>query len=217
MPITTICDLRGSFGVARDQGSRPTCVAFAVSDAHAAVRGPYVALSVDHLYWHALQRIGGPPNDGVPLETTLESLQDDGQCAESGWPYVDPLPADLSTWRPPATATPTYRRGSKTIGTGTSTIVDQLEKSRAVVVTLLLGERFFQPANGIIVPGPGDADAGYHGVVAVGHGEDGSERYILVRNSWGRLWGLEGHAWVHVDYLETRLHALALISNREVA
>ena len=38
--IAVECDLGSLFGAARDQGDRPTCLAFAASDAHAA---PYAS------------------------------------------------------------------------------------------------------------------------------------------------------------------------------
>ena len=34
MPVTVKTDLRARVGAARDQGQRPTCLAFAASDAH---------------------------------------------------------------------------------------------------------------------------------------------------------------------------------------
>ena len=37
--ITVRQDLRDRFGPARDQGARATCLAFAMSDTHAAMRG----------------------------------------------------------------------------------------------------------------------------------------------------------------------------------
>ena len=216
MAIVAICDLRAPFGAARNQGSRPTCIAFAISDAHAAARGPYVALSVDHLYWHAVRRtFGGHPDDGVTLDTALEALLHDGQCTDTGWPYQDPLPRELTTWLPPATATPVYRRGSTPLSTATPTIIDRLDRGVPTVITLLLGERFHQPVDGVIVPGDRDADTAYHAIVAVGHGLDGSDRYILVRNSWGNFWGLKGHAWVHVDYLGPRIYAIVAMAERE--
>jgi hypothetical protein len=41
MAIDILCDIRPRFGPARDQGPRPTCLAFAISDAHAALREPW--------------------------------------------------------------------------------------------------------------------------------------------------------------------------------
>ena len=213
MAIITLCDLSPALGEARNQGSRPTCVAFAISDAHAAARGAYVALSVEHLYWHAVQRTsGGHPNSGVTLPTALAALLHDGQCVEAGWPYQDPLPSNLAAWRPPTTATPVYRRASRAVGTAITTVLDQLDAGSPVVLALLLGERFYQPVGGVITPGPGDADTAYHAVVAVGCGKDASDQYILVRNSWGDNWGVKGHAWVGVTYLKPRLCGVVLMS-----
>ena len=44
--ITVRHDLRGRFGPARDQGGRETCLAFAMSDAHAAAIGQAVVAAV---------------------------------------------------------------------------------------------------------------------------------------------------------------------------
>ena len=59
MEVTIDCDLRSMFGPVRHQGIRPTCMAFAASDAHAAVRPDWVPLSCEFAYFHALKRDGG--------------------------------------------------------------------------------------------------------------------------------------------------------------
>jgi hypothetical protein len=206
-------DLRSILGLARNQGVRPTCVAFAVSDAHAVARGAYETLSVEHLYFHAVQRtVNGHPARGVALPTALEALRLDGQCAEAGWPYLDLLPVDLTSWIPPSSATPIYRCTYSSVPPKINDIITQLDIGRPVVVTILLGERFYDPVGGIVVVGPGDANTDWHAIVAVGHGEDGANVFILVRNSWGSDWGMEGHAWISATYLEPRLYQLALIS-----
>ena len=50
-----------------------------------------------------------------------------------------------------------------------------------------------------------------HAVVAVAHGLIGTERAVLVRNSWGADWGLAGHAWLPETYLAPRLTHVALL------
>lgn len=217
MTIVSACDLRPVFGTARNQGSRPTCVAFAVSDAHAAARGPFEFLSVEYLYYHSIRRTpGGHPDDGVTLSIALDALGGDGQCIETGWPYIESLPADLSTWKPPATADPVLMRDSEQIDASVGAILNSLDIGVPAVFTLLISECFFDPIDGVVGPSPGDIDVDYHAVLAVGHGRDGLGRYVLIRNSWGEDWGFAGHAWINTDYLEPRLYRVAVISTEEI-
>jgi len=48
-----------------------------------------------------------------------------------------------------------------------------------------------------------------HAVVAVGHGNNGVGRLVMIRNSWGPMWGIGGYAWLSEDYLAPRLYGLA--------
>jgi hypothetical protein len=208
--IATQVDFREEFGPARSQGTRPTCIAFALGDSHAHVRGPFEELSTEHLYYHAVKRTpNGDPESGVCIAAITEALRVDGQCVEIGWPYLVQLPEDLKLWYPPASANPAFQRGSTFDQSSIDDVIKKVIGGAPTVLNMMLGERFFTPLRGVIEPGPGDADAGYHAVVAVGLGArtDGA-RFVLVRNSWGAVWGINGHAWVHESYLKTRLHSI---------
>ena len=190
------CDLRSSFGAVRNQGSRPTCVAFAVSDAHAAARGTFAALSVEHVYFHAVRRTpGGNPQNGVSLGKMLDAVRIDGQAGERGWPYLVSLPSDLTKWAPPATATPVFRRDSITVGASINMIVSQLDSGIPPVLTFMISLAFCEAEKGIVEPRSLDADVGWHAVIAVGHAQTGGKLWLLVRNSWGEAWGNGGYAW----------------------
>ena len=216
MAIAMMRDLRPQLGPARNQGSRPTCIAFAFSDGHAVVRRAAQPMSVEHLYFNAVQRTPSrDPDAGVNMPTCTAALGLDGQCVEAGWPYLDFVP-NAKHWVCPATATPSFRRRSETTTNSTDAITAELEADRPVVIALLLGERFYAPdPEGRVRPGPGDSDTDYHAVLAVGHGCEGAEPYLLVRNSWGAEWGLEGHAWISALYLAPRLYALARFPSEE--
>jgi C1A family cysteine protease len=204
------CDLRPSFGATRNQGSRPTCVAFAVSDAHAAARGDSAPLSVEHIYFHAVQRTpGGHPQDGVSLANILDALRMDGQAAESGWPYLDSIPNDLGQWLPPATATPLFKRESTTANADIDMIVTQLDSGVPPVVTFMASLAFCEADTGFVEPRTSDADVGWHAVIVVGHAQKGGRRLLLVRNSWGETWGIDGYAWIDPGYLAPRVSSVA--------
>lgn len=59
--IVAIKDLRSAFGPGRNQGARPTCLAFAASDTHAALRADWSPLSCEFAFYHAQRRAGLPP------------------------------------------------------------------------------------------------------------------------------------------------------------
>ena len=185
-------------------------MAFAVSDAHAAARGPYHPLSAEHLYYHAVGRTpSGHPALGVGFPAILLALSADGQCVETGWPYLPILPGDVSTWVPPTTATPNHRCLGAVAPGAVDEIVAILKTGCPVVVALLLGTQFYMPAAGVVDSHPGETDTDYHAVLAVGYGQEKAKHFILVRNSWGDAWGIAGCAWLAAEYLRARLYAFA--------
>ena len=89
--LSVACDLRTLFGEARDQGERPTCLAFAASDTHAALRAGWKPLSCEYAFYHAQRRGGRGPTIGARLPDMLDALRDDGQTA--GGELALPQPA----------------------------------------------------------------------------------------------------------------------------
>jgi len=210
MAVVIECDLRHLFGTVRDQGARPTCMAFAASDAHAAVRGGWEPLSCEYAYFHAVKRDGGRPEDGTTAGSMLVAIREDGQPPETAWPYLPTTPRDLATWKPPATTAPLFRRGSAYESAPVDTILTRLDAGVPILVTMCLSDAFFRPnSDGVIADREPPDPSRRHAVIAVGYGTHNGRRLILIRNSWGVLWGLEGHAWLSEEYLETRLYGFA--------
>ena len=204
--ITSLVDLRGNFGPARDQNPRPTCLAFAASDAHAAVRPGWEPLSAEWAYYCALKRDGGHPDDGAKLGGMLEAIKLDGQPAEAEWPYIQAPITDINSWKPPGSVSELFYRDYGTCAVTVQDVIGQLDAGCPVLITMTLSKAFYRPSSEGVVDWVEPIDPKRrHAVVAVGHGERRSSRFVLIRNSWGAAWGLQGYAWVSADYLTPRL------------
>lgn len=214
MIVDVQIDLRGKFGAIRDQGSRPTCIAFAASDAHAAQREvPFRALSVEYAFYHAAKaRATFDPRSGVGMSDILTAIESDGQPLEQGWPYLQHLPADLTNYVPPTNLGIVYRRGSEQ-KRAFGIIQEMLAQSRTPLIATTITNEFFlaSPADPLRAPLSSPSVAS-HAVIAVGFGQHQNDDVTLIRNSWGDSWADHGYAWISRGYLEPRLLAIGVMN-----
>ncbi|MEM7778526.1 MAG: C1 family peptidase [Pseudomonadota bacterium] len=226
MSVVVSVDLRGQFGPVRDQGARPTCLAFAASDAHAGLREGWDPLSCEYVFYHAQQRSGRSPTKGAFLNDVLAALAHEGQPEEQGWPYLPALPNDLSLYGPPTAVGTLFGRDGEQPKQDLDLIRGALDNKRPAIVLSTLTRQFFRPPNGGVVVHD-DQDqvfpAPRHAIIAVGYGNYLGQPVILIRNSWGASWGLAGHIWLTEDYLSRHMYGLAFLKeacdvpNRAVA
>ncbi|WP_239025786.1 C1 family peptidase [Sphingomonas paeninsulae] len=187
-------------------------MAFAASDAHAALRPEWTPLSCEFVFYHAQRRANRSPVQGATLGSILEALRHDGQPPEVGWPYLSDLPSDHADWLPPSDLSPIFRRGGIPSSNILATVIQKLDQQEPVILLKTLSASFFVPTlTGIVDPALDEVPEPTlrHATVAVGHGTIDGSTAILIRNSWGSSWGINGHAWLTERFLNPRLFATA--------
>jgi len=212
--IVVSVDLRALFGLARNQGPRPTCMAFAASDAHAGLRNGWRPLSCEYAFYQAQRRAGRPPSTGALLSSMLDALRDEGQPEEEGWPYLLATPPDANSWTPPADVGAVFGRNGEKSVHSLDRVIGELDQGRPVIILLMLSRAFYaRNPRGVVDP-PDDEmpePQRRHAVVAIGHGTVDGQRAILVRNSWGPTWGDAGYGWLTERFLSPRIFAAATL------
>ncbi len=207
-------DLRPRLGSARDQGPRPTCLAFAASDVHAAIRHGWTPLSCEAVFFRAQRRSGRSASVGATLPALLEALRLDGQPAETDWPYLALTPANDAAWLPPASPGTPYTRAGASASADWGHLITRLDEGRPVILMMTLSRSFYSAdPDGVVQPAAEERPdpALRHAILAVGHGSVDGEPAVLIRNSWGDGWGQGGHAWLTASFLGPRLFGLALL------
>lgn len=187
----------------RDQGQRPTCLAFVISDLnrHQEVN----ELSPEYAYRAAaIKSPGWTPGSGLSVLTAL-SANTAGLPIDSECPYqpeepnlpIPPLPTGLILHGTPL----------RVISRDIDTIICSLQEKKMLGIGIRLTPNFYQPNDGIIQYSEPTLPGMWHGVLAVGLGHDDStaERYILIRNSWGSNWGYDGRAWLPEQYIKKHI------------
>jgi C1A family cysteine protease len=194
----------------RNQGDRPTCVAFAASAAHEWIDTDHTIRSAEDAMWAAHQIGGVPGREEISVNWALTGLQTHAHGSEAAWPYGAPRWPD---GRPVAAHDSANRRalpGWRMLAdSGFASIAGALDDGHAVVVTVRVVPSAWRRADAIIDADPGRKTPGNHAVLAVGALSDPDR--IIVKNSWGEGWGRDGYGFLTRRYLEhyaLRAHVL---------
>ena len=182
-------------------------MAFAISDLHASIRSsPFVPLSVEYVYYHAcLLKMPFDPHSGVTLHQILHAVEKEGQPEETQWPYLIQLPTDLNKYKPPKISGSVYRRLGKAVGGPVvDKISEELKTERLCMLVFRSSLALVLAKPGIpVIASPNDQPLRPHAVLAVAIGENASERFVKVRNSWGEGWADCGYAWLSEQYIQS--------------
>jgi hypothetical protein len=145
----------------------------------------------------------------------LDTLREDGQPTEKGWPYLPATPNDPASWVPPAVIGALFGRDGEKTAASVDDVIGELDAGRPVEGCGEHEQDDHRPGpGGLIHPAPTEAPEPQrrHAVIAVGHGKVDSHRAILVRNSWGERWADSGYGWLTEPFLGPRLFAAAKLT-----
>jgi C1A family cysteine protease len=198
----------------RDQGTRGTCVAFAVTACHEHYRRQDALLSEQFLYT-CCKISDGDTLEGTRIESAVRVLKQIGQAKAKTVPYDhtgrSPQKYDLKIFRE------ARNRRIKTIRriTPHPRVIEQyLSKEQTVISVLEVQPSFFKPVDHVIDIPITPSIEGLHAVLLVGYGKrnDGLP-YFIIRNSWGTRWGISGYAYLTYQYfLKFQKEAWVMIS-----
>lgn len=142
-------------------------------------------------------------NTGAQLRDGLKSVQQQGVCPETVWPYnqdqyaVPPPPHAYAAAR--FDPTMVYERIVKEAGS-MDHFLDDVAACLACRFPVVFGFHVYPnfadaaDTGAMPMPRPGDRSQSGHSVMAVGY--DRGRRHLIVRNSWGTGWGDRGYFYM---------------------
>jgi len=201
-------DLRGKCPPVYDQGQLGSCtgngVAAAVEFDQRKQRKNVFTPSRLFIYYNERAIEGTIPQDsGAQVRDGIKSVATVGAPPEKIWPY------DISKFadRPPAAAYAAAKRDLVASYARVSQSLSQMQGCLADGYPFVFGFTVYDSfesakvaKTGIVpMPSSGEKVAGGHCVVAVGY-ED-AKRVFIIRNSWGKGWGMKGYCTMPYEYL----------------
>lgn len=212
-------DLRNHCSTVENQGSLGSCTANALvgaleylenkSQLNTGSNKTSVDLSRLFVYYNERVIEGTTKEDaGALISDGVKSLRNLGVCTEDVWPYsiqkfaVKPSPAAYQNAL--TRKIKAYARVSR--DNGITGVKQVLSSGYPIVFGFTVFEEFEGDSvaqTGVLnMPQENEQDLGGHAVLMVGY--DDSTQRVLVRNSWGNDWGMNGYFTMPYDYITDR-------------
>jgi C1A family cysteine protease len=201
-------DMRAYFSPIENQGRLSSCTAQAGVGAMEMLallkQQPYQDLSRLFLYKITRELLGWTGDVGGTLRATAKAMVKYGVCPESMWPYI------TSTYeRAPTSSMMTAASQKQVLKYYRCTTLDDVKWCLANGLPVIIGFSCYDhafnpgPTGRIEMPSANTRLAGGHAVCLTGY--DDSRRCVLIRNSWGNLWGNFGYGELVYDYFSSGL------------
>lgn len=231
--LPAVVDLSFWFSPVRDQGSLNSCTAFAAIALLEYFENRNFGKSTDasplFLYKAARNKMNVEGDVGVSIRETIKVLALFGVPPEQSWPYEE----DKVDEEPPPYCY-AYAQNYKTLkyflldyaGITTESLLFQVKAVLAAGFPCIFGLTLYTSAyeetnstkGHIPYPDPNkDKVVGGHTAVVVGYDDykfircadrkHYSRGALLIRNSWGTEWGMNGYGWLPYDYVLAGLTA----------
>ena len=202
-------DLREDCSLVEDQGALGSCTAQALAGNLEFLdnRMDHVYTDVSRLFIYYNERVieGTVEFDsGAMIRDGIKCLKKSGVCEETLWPYHIPH----FTKKPSAKCYAAAKKHCISSYYRIETLAEMLAclaDGYPFVFGFAVYESFESKQvaqTGIVqMPKASERQIGGHAVMAVGY--DQKKKRFLVRNSWGKRWGMSGYFTMPFEYLET--------------
>ena len=201
-------DLTSSCPPVYDQGQLGSCTANAIGAAiefdRLKQKLPDIVPSRLFIYYNEREMEGTVNSDsGAQIRDGIKSVAQQGVCPEQEWPY------DISKFleKPPAQA---YTDALTDRAVSYQRVLQDLTQLRGCIASgypfvfgFTVYTSFESPevakTGHAPLPAAGEQQIGGHAVMAVGY--DDSQQWVIVRNSWGPSWGMNGYFTLPYGYV----------------
>lgn len=216
-------DLRQWCSPIEDQGNIGSCTANAgvgmMEYYERRAFGKHMDASRLFLYKVTRNLLGLKGDDGANLRDTMKAMVLFGVPPEKYWPYYtskfnDEPSAFCYSFAQSYQAVQYYRLDPP--GTSHSAALTTIKNYLAAGLPSMFGFSVYSSIPGlddgkgeIPFPAKGDTLEGGHAILVVGY-DDGKKigkdkGALLIRNSWGTRWGMQGYGWLPYSYVESGL------------
>ncbi len=203
-------DLRSNCSPVEDQGDLGSCTANALAGAleYNEIKNKTTFADMSRLFIYYNERViehSVNTDSGAMLRDGIKTLADKGCCTEPLWPY------DISKFTtPPPQACYDDAVQRKIVSYYRINTLNSMKSCLAGGEPFVFGFAVYASfesatvANTGVVPMPNRREKylGGHAVLAVGY--DDSTQRMLVKNSWGTNWGMDGYFTMPYSYISSK-------------